>query len=323
MIFNKIGDDGLRHAANMEMRYDAWLQAERQVATGRLKWKTSAGKEYLYRIVGSNVSGVSLGLRSEATELRMQEYETAQLTVRRTAEALLKDGRMYRALRLPRIASYGARLLCELDIAGLLGDTVIVVGTNALCAYALEAGVLIDSSLEATEDFDLSWVRDTTERPIPVEAPSVFGVLKQVDGTFCVNSEKTYQARNSDGDEVELLVAESLSPLPNRERLRPVPLPEQEWLLPGDRISHITCGLDGRACRVVAPDPRWFALHKLWLSEKPQRNALKKDKDRNQGLTVLTMVDRFMPSFPIDEAFIGDLPPALKPYLDTWANSRT
>jgi len=30
---------------------------------------------------------------------------------------------------------------------------------------------------------------------------------------------------------------------------------------------------DGEAARMVVPDPRWFALHKLWMAKKPERNA--------------------------------------------------
>ncbi|MEN9149659.1 hypothetical protein QYG06_23645 [Xanthomonas euvesicatoria] len=36
MKFNMIVDEGLRLAANMETRYDAWLQASRAIADGRL-----------------------------------------------------------------------------------------------------------------------------------------------------------------------------------------------------------------------------------------------------------------------------------------------
>lgn len=46
-------------------------------------------------------------------------------------------------------------------------------------------------------------------------------------------------------------------------------------------------GRDGGAARLIVPDPRYFALHKLWLAEKPGRSATKAPKDRSQGLLVL------------------------------------
>lgn len=320
MKFNKIPDDGLRLAANMETRYDAWLQAQRKIAAGRLQWKTSGDKEYLYRIIDSRGNGTSLGPRSQATEALMEAYRVAKLTAEQTWDTLEREGRMYRALRLPRIASYGAEVLRELDVSGLLGESVLVVGTNALCAYVLEAGRFLGSELDATEDFDLTWVRDMRGNPAqsPLDQPSVFGVLKQVDSTYTVNAERPFQARNSQGNEVELLIAESLTGLPAYEKLRPIPLPEQNWLLPGQRISHITCGMDGTPARVVAPDPRWFALHKLWLSEKETRNALKKDKDRAQGETILQLVHEHMPHFPMDRRFEESLPIELRTYFEAW-----
>ena len=50
-------------------------------------------------------------------------------------------------------------------------------------------------------------------------------------------------------------------------------------LLKGRPLSVVVATLRQRACPLYVPDPRWMALHKLWLSAKPERNALKKPKD--------------------------------------------
>ncbi|MCD9085219.1 GSU2403 family nucleotidyltransferase fold protein [Stenotrophomonas sp. SY1] len=253
----------------------------------------------------------------------MEEYQIARSTVERTWRTLKKDGRVYRALRLPCIASYGAAILRELDVSQLLGSTVIVVDSYALCAYALEAGHLMDSRLTAKKSVVLGWVRDATTDPLPLEASSVLGVLKQIDSTFAINSKKNFQAANSVGNQVELLVAESLVPITARERLRPLPLPEHGWLLPGNWISRIACGLDGLPARIVAPDPRWFAMHRLWLSHDPKHDAHKREWDRELGMSVLSLVDRYMPHFPIDDEFAASLPLDLQPHLHAWTRSGT
>ena len=49
-------------------------------------------------------------------------------------------------------------------------------------------------------------------------------------------------------------------------------LVEQEWLLKGQPVSVVVATIKGRACPFYVPDPRWMALHKLWLAEKPERN---------------------------------------------------
>ena len=120
-----------------------------------------------------------------------------------------------------------------------------------------------------------------------------------------------------------MLLAKSLDGrLPRHEKLRPIPLPEQDWLLPGSRISHVVCGFDALPARIVAPDPRWFALHKLWLADKPSRNPLKKGKDRAQGVQVLDMVAAHMPHYSLDEAFARTLPKELTGYFERWIESR-
>src|SRR3546814_6159420 len=64
--------------------------------------------------------------------------------------------------------------------------------------------------------------------------------------------------------------------------------------------------------RIVAPDPRWFALHKLWMSEQAKRNPLKRPKDRKQGLALLDAVVEAMPHYPLDEAFEAAIQPDLQ-----------
>ncbi len=83
---------------------------------------------------------------------------------------------------------------------------------------------------------------------------------------------------------VELLMAPSLVPLPETEVFEPkVSLLEQEWLLRGRPLSVVVATIRQRACPLYVPDPRWMALHKLWLSRKPERNAMKQPKDLRQG----------------------------------------
>jgi len=321
MEIKKISDEGLRVLSNLAQHYDAWIEAERAVSPGRLAWKTVDERDYLYRITDSRGNGKSLGRRDASTEAQFEAFQLARETSERAWASCERDGAIYRALRLPRIASYAAEVLREVDTAGLLGsDGVLVIGTNAMAAYAIEAAVTLPPTIDATEDFDLTWVREESGDPFE---PTVFESLKRADSTFTINAERTFQARNADGHEVELLLPESLDgALPKHERFRPIPLPEQDWLLPGQRVEHIVCGFDATPARIVAPDPRWFALHKLWLSEKPTRNPLKKTKDALQGMLLLDMVLDHMPRFVIDGEFRAELPEPLKPYLDRWYATR-
>src|SRR5690606_34288217 len=65
-------------------------------------------------------------------------------------------------------------------------------------------------------------------------------MLKAVDPTFAVITARTFQARNAAAYEVELLVAPSRAgALARRDNPRPVPLPEQEWLLLGRPVDQV------------------------------------------------------------------------------------
>src|SRR5262249_42393040 len=146
---------------------------------------------------------------------------------------------------------------------------------------------------------------------------TLLDVMKRVDATYTINTERTFQVRNAAGYEVELLMPKSLQEtLPRNEPLAPLGLPEQDWLLPGRRVEHVVCGLNGLPARLVVPDPRRFALQKLWLAEKPTRNPLKKAKDAKQGALLLSEIEERMPHYPLDAEFFATLPDELKLQLE-------
>ncbi len=142
-----------------------------------------------------------------------------------------------------------------------------------------------------------------------------------MDPTFTVNAERDFQVRNARAYEVEVLVAPSRAgTLNGRDQPRPVPLPEQEWLLLGRPVDQVIGCRDGSPARIVAPDPRWFALHKLWIAAQAKRNPLKRPKDRKQGLALLDAVVEAMPHYPLDAAFEAELPGELVPHYQNWRN---
>ena len=83
----------------------------------------------------------------------------------------------------------------------------------------------------------------------------------------------------------------------------PLALAEQGWLLLGSPVDQIVICRDDLPARIVAPDRRWFALQKLWLSAQDKRNPLKRQKDRKQALVLLDAVASAMPQYPLDVAF--------------------
>jgi hypothetical protein len=72
----------------------------------------------------------------------------------------------------------------------------------------------------------------------------------------------------------------------------------------------------------VAPDPRWFALQKLWMARQAKRNPLKRRKDGRQGVALLNAVALTMPQYPLDAGFEAELPPELTELYADWKLQR-
>ena len=317
-------DEQSRLLINLRQRYEVWMGAEQELAAMPydLRRKTVTGSVYLYEIRDRSGNGKSLGKLDATREARFAEYharkDTLKAQIKGLRPALAESAALYRALRLPMLSSEAGPILRECDRRHLLGSHLMVVGTNAITAYMIEANGSI-ALPDETEDFDLAWVAET-----PDDAERrVWDMLKAVDPTFTINSERDFQARNAKAYEVELLVAPSrVNTLGAKDQPRPVPLPEQEWLLFGRPIDQVIGCRDGSPARIVAPDPRWFALHKLWMSQQAKRNPLKRPKDHKQGIALLDAVATAMPHYPLDDAFEASLPNELRPCLAQWQKHR-
>ena len=340
MIYKKhdfidFSPDSQRVVANLEQSYATWLDLKRSLnalATSMF-WTEKDGIEYLNVKKTSADNGTTMGRRDATTEEQFTNYSETKTRlknrIRSVDEQLRERASLYRRLRLPAIPDRQAEILRCLDIDGMLGTDLMVVGTNAFVAYELACGARFPTGNEETEDFDLAWCRGTKvslAHGVSAKAgtnaadESLFRVLKSLDSSYEINKRKPYQAVNGTGYEVKLLAAPSTHPLPKSEPFEPMlTLVEQEWLLQGSPLSAVVATVRGRACPLYVPDPRWMALHKLWLSEKAERNAAKKPKDRRQGDVLLDATLLFLGhSHPLDIDFVMALPEELLPHFNQW-----
>lgn len=320
--------------ANLESAYDQWHQARQAVSAlpVSMSWQTKGSVDYLAVKQSSYDPGTTQGARSAATEAVYASFIAEKdQAKRRAAEAdslIEQRARQYRALRLPAMMDKQGEILRALDVVGLLRNDLLVVGTNAFAAYEVLCGVKFPAGNEPTQDFDLAWCRGSAvslAHLVPDEGAktrkSLMAVLQSTDTSYRLNPKKPYQAINSDGYEVELLAAPSRAPLPKTEVFEPmVSLVEQEWLLRGKAATVVVATQRHRACPLYVPDPRWMALHKLWLSKKPERNAQKRPKDARQAEVLLAACRYFLPdAYPLDIDFVLDLPPELRDLFNDWA----
>lgn len=333
-FFAPLSSEALRIASNVSQMYGAWLDAERDVESrpSTVFWARRGDREYLaFKYRGSDVA-TTAGARTAETEAQF-----AQLVASRDESIAARDARFarlielarqWRALRLPLATPMPAKILRALDVAGLLGTDVMLVGTNAFAAYEIHARQKFLRGADETDDFDLGWCRGSSIQLAPStlrpERLDLLSVLRRVDKSFRVNRNKRYQALNDDGYEVELLAAPSRrATLPRDLAFEPMySLPEQEWLLLGSPIQHVVMARDGLPAPMFVPDPRYMALHKAWLAEKPERSATKRDKDRIQGEVLLDAIALYMSDYPMDVDFVLSLPQELRSHFNVWASRR-
>jgi hypothetical protein len=323
-IISPFDEEQSRLLINLDQWYRAWIDAERTLATlpYDLRRVERGERAYLYEVLDRVGNAKSRGPWSQEKQTELDRYRADKAAAKANRDGararLDMAARSYRALRLPLLASEAGPILREADRRSLLGTALMVVGTNAMAAYSIEAGGRIRDLPEETDDFDMAWTSKDE-----VSEQLVWQMLKAVDPTFTVNTERTFQARNAKAYEFEILVAPSRAGTMGRtDRPRPVPLPEQEWLLQGRPVDQVVACRDGLPARIVAPDPRWFALHKLWMADQAKRSRLKRSKDAKQGMLLLDAVAEAMPHYPLDAEFEAQLPGELAPYFVQWQARR-
>lgn len=317
----QLSDEQLRALTNAGQLYESWKDVMVPLSRlpGGMYWRVIRSKEYLYQYAttpAGTQQTKSLGPRKPETEESYEEFKKTKQDLEERRAGIEKRftefAPAWRALRLPAIDRTAGSILRAFDLTGFVGKSVLVIGTYALKAYEVEAATTFSAGMDATEDLDFTLFVD--ERTADPDLPRrLLLTLKQVDSTFVVNVASPKTAVNKNGYRIDLLASKAAADkLSSARPWKPEVLEGQECLLLGKPVSVVLIDFDGWPVAVAAPDPRYFALHKLWLSKRPGRPAIKRAKDKNQGEALLRTVGDQMPHYPLDEQFVASLPATLK-----------
>ena len=300
------------HQVNTEQLFENYRSAVGHAAsyTYGMRWKTVRSTEYLFRDRDRRGNGKSLGPRSEETEQLMATFSAgrtvAQERLRGIKEKIQEQARLNRALRLNRVPRVVARVLRELDQAGLY-DSFTVIGTQTLYAYEAAAGVHFLLELLASGDVDLLY--DVRQKMVVVseklDGDGLLGLLKKADKTFECVRENGYRAANAGQFMVDLVIAPrgmhvTGSVTFSESDLVATEVPGLQWLLNSPKLDAVAIDEDGWPVPMRVPDPRAFALHKAWLSGLPTREPIKKPRDLDQARAVAQLVQEEMPQFSFE-----------------------
>ncbi len=101
-----------------------------------------------------------------------------------------------------------------------------------------------------------------------------------------------------------------ITSLGHNEDLVAEPLQGLDWLADAPRMTQIVIAENGYPVRFVVPDPRVFALHKIWLSSNPTRDPLKRKRDFHQGEAVAALALDYL-NLSFEDDAINKLPQEL------------
>ena len=318
MHFHELSSNQMRVAVDLQQTYEAYREARRNAVryAGGLTWKAVGGHEYLIKVLNRRGATKSLGRRSPETEAVHAEFVAGKARAKEREASLGKSVRefagMAKGVYLNRVPSIVTDALRRLDEYGLLGKNLMVIGTNAMYGYEAVAGVRFDAGLMATTDVDLLWdARAALKLALLDDAVAEAGllaILRKVDRSFEAISKGGFRAVNKAGFFVDLV---KQAPSPRWKAgepeqiaaadLKPSWLPNIKWLLSSEKFSAIVIGQDGLPAPMVCPDPRAFAIYKHWLSEQPDREPGKIQRDRQQAAATIALVRERFPYLPLDE----------------------
>lgn len=127
-----------------------------------------------------------------------------------------------------------------------------------------------------------------------VRREGIMGILRRVDRSFV--ADYGFNARNNEGYIVDLLCPETddITTMNAGADLEATPMPGTEWLLAAPQFEQTIIGEDGRPLRIVVPDPRTFARHKLWVSERDDRDPLKRPRDTAHARVVAELARTYL-----------------------------
>jgi hypothetical protein len=330
LFFNTLTNEARQRLIDVQQRMDALRVVRADLDHrygGSMQWRMRGARDYLYRRHGGIEK--ALGPRSPDTEAIRDAFvrgreagKERESGLKSTLETMAPVNRAMGLGRVPRLI---ARVLRQLDQAGVLGEQICIVGTNALFAYEARAGIRFRSDLLATDDLDIAL---DARRRLALAARKIpnglLDLIRKTDRTFAPIQSNSFRAINASGTMIDLITPEPRNPMrivPEERRrlggvassgsggdLLAVEVPRLELIVDAPRIEAVAVAEDGLPVWFSAADPRWWAAHKMWLAQETGRDAIKRQRDRDQALAVADMLAGHWQSADLSDAALAAIP---------------
>jgi hypothetical protein len=272
---------------------------------GSIYRHTVKGRTYVYVSVRQGTARIKRYLGADGTpetqaKITAVEDENVRAANRRELVRMLKS------LGLPGPTTAVGRVLDVVASAGLFGNGAVLVGMVAYQCMSPLVGHHLPIGAMMTQDADLAssslalaalpetTIEDGTELATTA-APTLETILKRADPTFrgLPNLDRKallparFQAQS--GLMIEVLVPRLRRMDPTPMAIKPLgagglPLQQLDWLIK-DPVNAVS--LHGEGIPVRVPQPARYAVHKMIIAQKPERNAQKRPKDLEQARALI------------------------------------
>ena len=298
------------------------VEARQYANRGTLAFRQTGGHDYLVKWAYENGARRAkvIGRRSLETEAIERDFSEmrrqADLRAKSLRVNLGKQARLNAATGIARLPLISARIIRAFERAGINAARLKIVGTHALYAYESMAGGIFDTGLVTTQDIDFLLDPRAPLRFVlseDLDEKTLIGALRLADRSFEA-SKGSFRASNRDGFLVDIIKPQRNPPWKDdifeagADDIQPSPIEGLVWLENAPAIEQPVIDAKGMPVMMNVPDPRVFAIHKLWLSARPGRGPVKSRRDRAQALTVASLVINEMKHLPFDGRSLRMMP---------------
>ena len=311
MRYQKLSLEQIKVVTNATAVFESYrgLTEKENRYKGSMHWKRIGGRDYLYR--GFSYGRVkSLGRRSPKTEDLKRQFDegrTTYLTEKKSLrDALLLHAGYIRLNRLNRFPLAGARVIRAFEQQGI---PIRIIGTHALYAYEMGAGVLFLPEYLATEDIDILMDdRQAMKIVSSLNKRTLLSILRASDPSFnkVTSSDYEFAARNASGYRVELITQGRSDPsvssrfleLLENTDIKPSEIDILKWHVSSPPYREVVFDQRGMPVWVPTVDPRSFVIHKWYVSHQDTRKPIKQKRDLAQAEAVADVIENEFSHLP-------------------------
>lgn len=174
-------------------------------------------------------------------------------------------------------------------------------------AYEAMTGVRFEADIMATTDVDLLWSHKSKisiATSHALEEGGLMKLLRKADRSYEIRAGQPFRAYSPRTGFMVDLIRQMPDPPwadePDRffaqDDLVATDIWNMKWMLGAPREIRTVIAMDGRPFRMPVPDPRAYAMFKLWLGTKCEdREPTKKIRDLAQADAVMRLINERLP----------------------------